>query len=236
MRFHPSPSLATMLTHRPSLFPPLLCTTQIIEENLAWFEDDPTLWENTARAMFQDLPGWAGYFKRMEEHSEEAPMHCFGGACVPVPVHLVEFMAVHSILQRASLEAIMMKNGWDPTKQSVSSAPNAVEAGDRPLFGMGAEMQSLRNRRASPTRTRRSIRWSASRRPTTRSRARSASRRRSPPRTPTSRARPSSSTCFDEREEYSAATSRRSRTARSTSRRLASPAFSTWRSVTVPPT
>ena len=60
-----------MLTHRPSLFPPLLCTTQIIEENLAWFEDDPTLWENTARAMFQDLPGWAGYFKRMEEHSEE---------------------------------------------------------------------------------------------------------------------------------------------------------------------
>ena len=121
---------------------------QIIEENLSFMEDDVSKWISTARAMLMDLPGWAGMFKRMEEHMVEGPQTCAGGMCVPVLVRLVEFMAVHSIVQRSSLAALAQKEGWDPDAQSLTKFLSRVPAtrrGERPKFGMGAEMNSLQN-------------------------------------------------------------------------------------------
>ena len=116
---------------------------QIIEENMSWMEDDPSLWTSTSRAMLMDLPGWAGMFKRMEEHPEEGPQICSGGMCQTVPVNLVEFMAVHTIMQRSSLGALAKKMGWESAEQSITKFLGKTPTkrrGEKPIFGMGAEM------------------------------------------------------------------------------------------------
>ena len=50
-----------------------MLAAEILEQNLMFFEDDPTLWTETTRSIMLDLPGWAGMFKRMEEHPSEGP-------------------------------------------------------------------------------------------------------------------------------------------------------------------
>ena len=112
----------------------------IIEENLAVLESDPRLWTQTTRAMMLDLPGWAGYFKRMEQHPSEAPKG--------VTVRLLEFMAVHSILMRSSIEDLARQNGWDSEKERLSDYYSQVprqRKGEKKIFGMGPNPLSLQN-------------------------------------------------------------------------------------------
>jgi len=119
-----------------------------IEEDLRELESDFSLWTSTTRAMLMDQPGWAGMFKRMEEHMEERPQMCLDGACIPVPVTLVEFVAVHSIVTLSSIKALAMKEGWKPERQPLHAYLSRVSTkrrGERPIFGMGSEMQTLQN-------------------------------------------------------------------------------------------
>lgn len=65
--------------------------------------------------------GWAAIFKHMEEHDEEGPQTCVDGTSVRIPVKLIEFVAVHSTLTRASIESLAREEGWKPMKESLSS-------------------------------------------------------------------------------------------------------------------
>ena len=120
----------------------------IIEENLSMLEENPAEWEQTTRAMLLDLPGWAGMFKRMQEHPSEGPATCLDGVCQLIDVKLAEFLAVHLILTRSSIEAMAIKEGWEPEFESLSGflAPIGTKRkGERLIFGMGKEMDSLQN-------------------------------------------------------------------------------------------
>ena len=82
--------------------------SRVLQANVAALESDPDKWESTLRAMGLDLPGWAGMFKRMQDHPEESPQSCRrDDTCENIPVRLSEFMAVHAILQRSSIEEHM---------------------------------------------------------------------------------------------------------------------------------
>ena len=121
---------------------------RFIEEDLRELEADFSLWTATTRSMLMDLSGWASMFKRMEEYPNERPQKCIDGSCVPLPVTLVEFAAVHSILTTSSLKALAQKEGWKPATQPLHEFLSSVSTkrrGERPLFGMGSEMQSLQN-------------------------------------------------------------------------------------------
>ena len=122
----------------------------ILEEELSFLEERSDVWTETTRAMMLDLPGWAGYFKRMEENPNEGPATCRDGMCQTIPVRLTEFIAVHAILTRSSIEVCAMKEGWNPINESLSEylkrrAPLTKRRGERPRFGMGSEMLSLQN-------------------------------------------------------------------------------------------
>lgn len=121
---------------------------QLIEENLKEVEPDSSLWVSTTRAMLLDHPGWAGMFKRMEEREDERPVKFTDGKSIPIPVSLAEFVAVQSIITMSSVKALALKEGWKPDVQPLSKFLSKVSTrrrGERPRFGMGAEMQSLQN-------------------------------------------------------------------------------------------
>ena len=77
----------------------------IICENLEFFGVPSDEWEDSIRVTLLELRGWAGMFRRMETHPNEAP----GNA----NVRLVDFCAVQSILTRASIETLARHSGWD---------------------------------------------------------------------------------------------------------------------------
>ena len=112
----------------------------VLAENLRHFEEDPERWAATTRAMLLDLPGWSGMFSRMQAQPMEAP--------TGVPVRLSEFLAVHSIMARSSVEAAARQAGWDPSAEPLNaylrSAPE-LRGDDRPIAGQGAEPRSLQN-------------------------------------------------------------------------------------------
>ena len=122
---------------------------EILRDNLAYMEENPELWTETTRAMFLDLPGWSGMFKRMMEHPEEGPASCSDGACQVITVRLSEYMAVKSILDRSSIEAQAKALGWDEyTTLSDFMKRRCIakrRRGPRYLHGMGKEMESLQN-------------------------------------------------------------------------------------------
>jgi len=120
----------------------------IIGRNLAVMEDKPEYWEDTSRSMMMDLIGFAGMFKRMEEHPAEGPTTCKDGECVMIPVNLAEFAAVQSIMMLSSVEAMARKLGWDPSSKTLSGFLSKVarkRKSDRPIFGMGKDMDNLRS-------------------------------------------------------------------------------------------
>ena len=122
--------------------------TRVLQANVAALESDPDKWESTLRAMGLDLPGWAGMFKRMQDHPEESPQSCRrDDTCENIPVRLSEFMAVHAILQRSSIEDQATKLGWNPgmpITQFLNRVPN-TRRGPRPMLGMGTNFDSLQN-------------------------------------------------------------------------------------------
>ena len=131
----------------PELDPEELAA-EILEENLRELEPDTSKWTSTTRAMLLDLPGWAGMFKRMEDSPREAPEMCDRFSCIKIPVRLAEFVAVHSIMHRASMESMAISEGWDREAASLGEFLQLVPArrkGERPLFGMGKEMTTLQN-------------------------------------------------------------------------------------------
>ena len=69
----------------------------ILEENLRFFAVPEEEWQFAVRAMLRDLRGWAGMFYRMEHEPCEAP--------ADASVRLLDFAAVLSILNRASVSA-----------------------------------------------------------------------------------------------------------------------------------
>lgn len=121
---------------------------RFIEEDLRELESDFSLWTATTRAMLMDQPGWAGMFKRMEEQMAERPQKCLDGMCVPIPVSLIEFVAVHSIITTSSIKALAQKEGWKPEVTPLHVYLGRVSTkrrGERPLFGMGNDVESLQN-------------------------------------------------------------------------------------------
>eukprot|EP00457_Paulinella_chromatophora_P000426 gb/GEZN01000426.1/.p1 GENE.gb/GEZN01000426.1/~~gb/GEZN01000426.1/.p1 ORF type:complete len:1268 (+),score=118.32 gb/GEZN01000426.1/:298-4101(+) len=77
----------------------------VVKENLHLFGIPPSDWTSAIRALLLDLRGWAGMFRRMETHPSEAPPNA--------AVHLADFVAVQSIIQRSSMEALARQSGWD---------------------------------------------------------------------------------------------------------------------------
>jgi hypothetical protein len=53
-------------------------------------------------------------FKRMQEHPDEGPRTCREEDCSLIEARLPEFMAVHAIITRASIEEAAVSNGWQP--------------------------------------------------------------------------------------------------------------------------
>lgn len=75
---------------------------------------------NVLRAMALELRGWAGMFRRMEMHPDERPNG--------TSVRLLDFLAVHCIITRSSIEDIARQEGWRTETTSLaewmSKAPN----------------------------------------------------------------------------------------------------------------
>ncbi|KAI9028762.1 hypothetical protein DFJ74DRAFT_641843 [Hyaloraphidium curvatum] len=81
----------------------------IVEENLAFFGIPSQDTHRAVLAMLMDLPGWSGMFHRMETHPSEAP--------AGTRVIFMEYVAVQSIMQRSSMEALARHSGWNPDWQ-----------------------------------------------------------------------------------------------------------------------
>jgi len=77
----------------------------IILENIHALVGPEADLESTLRALLFDMQGYAAMFQRMEHHPEEAPAShsCPSGR---IRVRLMDFVAVHTILQRCSIEAL----------------------------------------------------------------------------------------------------------------------------------
>ena len=199
--------ILTRFERNPGLDVEELAAT-ILEEELRVLEPDMSLWTQTTRSMMLDLPGWAGMFKRMEESPKEAPETCDQLSCLKVPVHLSEFVAVHAIMARSSIEDQAIKVGWDPSAQMLSEflamrATNTKRRGERPIFGMGKEMESLQNPSGLATRNQNFLSVKALEAKYEGVTLRAISRISTPLAGTNEKSRPSIQfyTCFDEREE-----------------------------------
>eukprot|EP00662_Eupelagonemidae_sp_cell21_P025177 gene25177-45108_t len=96
-------------------------------DNLRFFGAAPEDWEGLVQSMLHDLPGWAGMFQRMEAQPCEAPCG--------VTVRLADFVAVHTVLHRASVEAMARGAGWrapQPLSSFLAAAPTTRDA-PRPM-------------------------------------------------------------------------------------------------------
>jgi hypothetical protein len=78
---------------------------EIICENLVALGAQKANLGPTISAMLFDMQGYSGMFQRMEQHPEEAP-ESSSSPSGRIRVRLIDFMAVHSIFQRASIEAL----------------------------------------------------------------------------------------------------------------------------------
>jgi len=120
---------------------------QILEENLAAFGVSSTLGSSpediviTLRALLFDMQGWSGMFQRLEDHPDEAPE---GVRC-----NLIEYAAVLSILQRASMEDLCRGAGFEISGQEgctlgdILKKKNAPHTRDAP--GLKFEHESQQN-------------------------------------------------------------------------------------------
>jgi uncharacterized protein len=92
----------------------------IIQDTLNAFGVTSAERTNVLRVMALELRGWAGMFRRMETHVDECP--------VDASVRLMDFMAVHCILTRSSIEEIARQTGWSHKETSLaewmSKTPN----------------------------------------------------------------------------------------------------------------
>ena len=78
---------------------------EIILENLQALGTPAVEVGSMLTAMLFDMQGYAAMFQRMEQHPEEAPVSA-SSPSGRIRVRLVDFAAVHSTLQRASIEAL----------------------------------------------------------------------------------------------------------------------------------
>lgn len=113
----------------------------LLQSSLKFFCGSSTKqWRPTLRALFLDLPGWAGMFSRMQAHPSEAP--------AGVPVRVADFAAVLSILMRSSVESLAASAGWDASAQpfvAFLSRVHTQRRHARQIPGQGARATSLQN-------------------------------------------------------------------------------------------
>jgi uncharacterized protein YbcC (UPF0753/DUF2309 family) len=85
---------------------------QIIGENLNHLGIPQDEWNQCVLSMLLKTKGWAGMFAHMEHHPRDAPHG--------VPVSLLEFCAVQSIISRAAIRWVAQKHGWDDNFMTLS--------------------------------------------------------------------------------------------------------------------
>lgn len=78
---------------------------EILQEHLEFFGIPRDDWHQAIRSMLLELRGWAGMFRRMETHPEEAPDKA--------TVRLIEFCAVQCIFYRSSIVPLAKATKWD---------------------------------------------------------------------------------------------------------------------------
>lgn len=85
----------------------------IIQDNLESMGIPPDDWNRCLLAKLLLTKGWAGMFKRMEDHVSEAPVNA--------RVSLTEYCAVQTILSRAAVETVAREAGWKRSNQTLAS-------------------------------------------------------------------------------------------------------------------
>eukprot|EP01040_Poterioochromonas_malhamensis_P001803 gene1803-1929_t len=88
-----------------------IVSEKIIKENLMYFGIPEEDHEACIRSMLLEIRGWAGMFRRMETHPNEAPDR--------TKVQLLDFAAVQSILARSSIDNLAKECGWDDRQMSL---------------------------------------------------------------------------------------------------------------------
>ena len=85
----------------------------ILKNNLLHMGVPPHDWDRCIMAKLLHTRGWAGMFRRLEDHPQEGPAN--------TKVTLLEYCAVQSIFNRAAIEAVALQSGgWDPPYLSIA--------------------------------------------------------------------------------------------------------------------